>query len=194
MASKHRADGRGCRRRACARWRRPSPACAFGRCLHQRQRAVARAGRRCRCCDRSRPAPVRAAGPGAVQPPHELLSALRAAAGRGHVGRGDRLPPRSQAPARHLRDLEPIDQGGACRIDFPVEMSAIGSVGLKPAATVTCAMAKAFARWTKKELVPSARLRYLSGVKTILRGRAIPAATSGARAPHPSIPRAMPST
>jgi hypothetical protein len=68
------------------------------------------------------------------------------------------------------RDLQRIDQGGACRIDHPVEISAIGSVRLQPAATVTCAMAKAFARWTKDELVPSARLRYLSGVRTIVQG------------------------
>ena len=68
------------------------------------------------------------------------------------------------------RDAEPVDQGGACRIDHPVEISAIGSVRLKPAATVTCAMAKTFARWTRNELVPAARLRYLSGVRTIRQG------------------------
>jgi hypothetical protein len=66
-----------------------------------------------------------------------------------------------------FRDLAPIDEGGACRVDSPVLVSAIGSVEMKPAATLSCAMALTFARWTKKELVPSARLRYLSGVKTI---------------------------
>lgn len=68
------------------------------------------------------------------------------------------------------RDVEPIDQGGACRIDHPVEIAAIGSVRVQPAATVTCAMARAFARWTRDELVPSARLRYLSGVRKIVQG------------------------
>ncbi len=68
------------------------------------------------------------------------------------------------------RDAEPIDDGGACRIGHPVEISAIGSVELRPAATVTCEMARAFARWTREELVPSARLRYLSGVRTIHQG------------------------
>jgi hypothetical protein len=69
-----------------------------------------------------------------------------------------------------FRSLAPIDDGGACRIDFPVEVSAIGSVEMKPAATLSCDMAATFARWTRKELVPSARWRYLSGVKTIHQG------------------------
>jgi hypothetical protein len=69
-----------------------------------------------------------------------------------------------------FREVEPIDQGGACRIDHPVSISAIGSVRIEPAATVTCAMARAFARWTREELVPSARLRYFSGVSTIVQG------------------------
>ena len=41
---------------------------------------------------------------------------------------------------------------------------------MKPAATLSCQMAATFARWTKKELVPAARWRYLSGVKTIHQG------------------------
>ncbi|HEV7251778.1 MAG TPA: extensin family protein [Mesorhizobium sp.] len=69
-----------------------------------------------------------------------------------------------------FRDLAAIDDGGACRIDAPVSVSAIGSVEMKPAATLTCAMALSFARWTKKELVPSSRWRYLSGIKTIHQG------------------------
>lgn len=68
------------------------------------------------------------------------------------------------------RDLPPINDGGACSIDYPVKVSAIGSVEMKPAATVTCAMAASFAAWTKRELVPAARLRYFSGVKTIHQG------------------------
>jgi hypothetical protein len=69
-----------------------------------------------------------------------------------------------------FRSLAPIDDGGACRIDFPVEVSAIGSVEMKPAATLSCAMAATVARWTRKELVPAARWRYFSGVKTIHQG------------------------
>jgi hypothetical protein len=68
-----------------------------------------------------------------------------------------------------FRDLSPIHEG-SCGIDWPVEVSAIGSVRMKPAATLSCAMAATFSRWTKKELVPAARWRYLSGVKTIHQG------------------------
>ncbi|WP_378949602.1 extensin family protein [Mesorhizobium sp. ANAO-SY3R2] len=67
-------------------------------------------------------------------------------------------------------DLPPIQDGAACGIDYPVKVSAIGSVQMKPAATVTCAMAASFAAWTKRELVPAARMRYFSGVKTIHQG------------------------
>ena len=68
-----------------------------------------------------------------------------------------------------FRDLSPIHEG-SCGIDWPVEVSAIGSVRMKPAATLSCSMAATFSRWTKKELVPAARWRYLSGVKTIHQG------------------------
>jgi hypothetical protein len=66
-------------------------------------------------------------------------------------------------------DLQPIHEG-SCGIDHPVKVSKIGSVQMKPAATLSCAMAQTFARWTKNELVPSARRRYLSGVRTIHQG------------------------
>jgi len=66
-------------------------------------------------------------------------------------------------------DVQPIREG-QCGIDHPVKVSAIGSVQMKPAATLTCAMALTFAQWTKNELVPSARRRYFSGVKTINQG------------------------
>lgn len=69
-----------------------------------------------------------------------------------------------------FRDLAPISEGGQCRIDAPISLSAIGSVAMRPAATVSCQMALAFARWTKKELVPAARWRYWSGVRTIHQG------------------------
>lgn len=38
---------------------------------------------------------------------------------------------------------------------------------MKPAATLNCSMTKVFAKWVKNELVPSARYRYFSGVKSI---------------------------
>lgn len=69
------------------------------------------------------------------------------------------------------RDLAPIDDGGACRIDWPVEVTGLsGRIGMKPAATLSCEMAAAFAKWTKNELGPAARWRYFSGVKTIHQG------------------------
>jgi hypothetical protein len=66
-------------------------------------------------------------------------------------------------------DLAPIREG-QCGIDYPVKVSAIGGIGMKPAATLTCDMAATFAGWTRNELVPSARWRYFSGVKTIRQG------------------------
>ena len=69
-----------------------------------------------------------------------------------------------------FRDL-PTIRDGQCGIDHPVELSALaGGVEMKPAATLTCAMALTVARWTRKELVPAARLRYLSGIKAIHQG------------------------
>jgi hypothetical protein len=70
-----------------------------------------------------------------------------------------------------FRDVAPIRDGAACGIDFPVEVAGFsGNVGMKPAATLTCQMARAFAQWTKDELAPAARWRYFSGVKTIHQG------------------------
>lgn len=69
-----------------------------------------------------------------------------------------------------FENLATIRDSGSCGIDYPIKMSAIGGVGMKPAATLSCEMALTFARWTKKELVPSARSRYWSGVKTIHQG------------------------
>jgi hypothetical protein len=66
-------------------------------------------------------------------------------------------------------DLPPIHQG-QCGIDHPIKVTAIGSVQMKPAATLTCNMAASFATWTKRELVPAARWRYWSGVRAIHQG------------------------
>lgn len=67
-------------------------------------------------------------------------------------------------------DLAPINDGGACGIDYPVKVTAIDGIEMKPAATLRCEMAATFATWAKKELVPAARTRYFSGVKTIHQG------------------------
>lgn len=91
----------------------------------------------------------------------------------------DSIMPASEAQCRKelrrlgvtFRDLTPINDGGACRIDHPVQVSSLpGDIEMKPAATLTCGMALAFAGWTKKELTPAARWRYLSGVKTVHQG------------------------
>jgi len=67
-------------------------------------------------------------------------------------------------------DLDPIRGGGQCGIDHPVKVTAIGSIQMKPAATLTCNMAASFAAWTRRELVPAARWRYWSGVRAIHQG------------------------
>lgn len=70
-----------------------------------------------------------------------------------------------------FRDVTRISEGGGCGIAWPVEVTRLPhGVKLQPAATVTCAMAEAVAKWTDEELVPAARLRYLSGVDTIRQG------------------------
>jgi hypothetical protein len=66
------------------------------------------------------------------------------------------------------RELPTITGQGDCGIAHPVEVSALGGgVKMQPAATLTCEMAETVARWSKKELVPAARLRYFSGIDTI---------------------------
>lgn len=69
-----------------------------------------------------------------------------------------------------FQELPQIDDGGLCKIDHPVKVSAIGSIEIKPAATLRCEMAATFALWTRRELAPAARTRYFSGVKTIHQG------------------------
>lgn len=67
-------------------------------------------------------------------------------------------------------DVAPINDGGQCGIAHPVRVTAIGNIEMKPAATLTCDMAASFAAWTKKELIPSARWRYFTGVRKIHQG------------------------
>src|SRR5690606_11105540 len=70
-----------------------------------------------------------------------------------------------------FRDLPTIDEGGACHVDWPVEVSGLpNGIRMKPDATLSRQMALSFAAWTKDELVPSVLWRYFTGVKTICQG------------------------
>lgn len=65
-------------------------------------------------------------------------------------------------------DIPRISNGRACGIDYPIELTGLsGGIDIKPAVKLNCEVTEAFAKWVKNELAPSARYRYLSGVKTI---------------------------
>ncbi|MEK1854742.1 MAG: extensin family protein [Phyllobacterium sp.] len=68
-----------------------------------------------------------------------------------------------------FQERQPINDGGVCRIDHPITVSGFssGRIRLQPGATLNCQMTLAFARWVKGDLLPSTRLRYLSGINTI---------------------------
>lgn len=68
-----------------------------------------------------------------------------------------------------FQERQPINDGGVCRIDHPITVSGFssGRIRLQPSATLNCQMTLAFARWVKGDLLPSTRLRYLSGINTI---------------------------
>jgi hypothetical protein len=67
-----------------------------------------------------------------------------------------------------FQELPPISKGNSCGIAHPIKVSGFqGSIQLKPAATLNCQMTKVFAKWVKNELVPSARMRYFSGIQSI---------------------------
>lgn len=67
-----------------------------------------------------------------------------------------------------FRDVPRVSRGRSCGIDWPIELSGLsGGIQIKPAAQVNCQISEAFARWVKNELVPSTRMRYLSGVSAI---------------------------
>ncbi|PTM95210.1 extensin-like domain-containing protein [Mycoplana dimorpha] len=66
------------------------------------------------------------------------------------------------------RDVPAFSSGRSCGIAYPIELQALsGGIQIKPAARVNCQITEAFAKWVKNELAPSARLRYLSGVRSI---------------------------
>jgi hypothetical protein len=65
-------------------------------------------------------------------------------------------------------DIPRISNGKACGIDYPIELTGLsGGIDVKPAVKLNCEVTEAFALWVKNELAPSARYRYLSGIKTI---------------------------
>ncbi|OBZ93792.1 extensin [Pararhizobium polonicum] len=65
-------------------------------------------------------------------------------------------------------DIPRISNGKACGIDYPIELTGLsGGIDVKPSVKLNCEVTEAFAKWVKNELVPSARYRYLSGIKTI---------------------------
>jgi len=108
--------------------------------------------------------------------PQETLRPVLAAYPRMDEPAGPAPMPSDEAACRRelkrlgvtWRELSPINEGGSCRIAHPIKVSVLpGGVGLKPAATLNCEMALTFAKWTKKELNPAARMRYWSRVKTI---------------------------
>lgn len=67
-----------------------------------------------------------------------------------------------------FEELPPISKGNSCGIAHPIKVSGFqGGIQLKPAATLNCQMTRLFAKWVKNELVPSARYRYFSGIKSI---------------------------
>lgn len=69
-----------------------------------------------------------------------------------------------------FQDISPISQGPTCGIPYPIQVSGLagGSIGVRPATKLNCQVTLAFAKWVKNELQPSARMRYWSGIKTIV--------------------------
>lgn len=64
--------------------------------------------------------------------------------------------------------LPPISKGRSCGIAHPLKVSGLqGGIEMKPAATLNCQMTRFLAKWVKNELVPTARYRYFSGIRTI---------------------------
>lgn len=68
-----------------------------------------------------------------------------------------------------FEDLPTISDSPVCGIAHPVSVRGFdnGRIKLTPTATLNCEVTLQFAKWVRNELVPSARLRYWSGVKSI---------------------------
>lgn len=86
------------------------------------------------------------------------------------------MPTSEQQCRRELRrlgvlfeDKPPISNGPACQVPYPISLEGLsGNINVRPAVTVNCQLTLAFAQWVKNELAPSARLRYWSGIGTIV--------------------------
>lgn len=62
----------------------------------------------------------------------------------------------------------PVIGPGSCGIASPVKVKSLsGGIDVVPDATINCPMALAFAKWVKGDLANAARVRYLSGIKSI---------------------------
>ncbi|WP_367718454.1 extensin family protein [Nitratireductor sp. GISD-1A_MAKvit] len=124
------------------------------------------------------PAPVKAQGLQALVPSNPMMVSYPRVTLPRRESSTRAMPPEEIACRRRLKrlgvkyqDLEPINDGGACRIDWPVKVSGLsGNIAMSPAATLNCQMAETFARWTKKELAPAARKRYFTGIGKIRQG------------------------
>ncbi|OJF93513.1 MULTISPECIES: extensin family protein [Rhizobium/Agrobacterium group] len=67
-----------------------------------------------------------------------------------------------------FEDVARIAKSRSCGIDYPIELTGLsGGIDIKPSVKLNCQVTEAFAKWVKNELAPSARYRYLSGIKTI---------------------------
>ena len=85
-----------------------------------------------------------------------------------------------------FRDIAPISDGPNCGIAHPIEVKGFaGGIRLVPAAKLNCNMTRIFAKWVRNELVPSARYRYFSGVKTIYQMSSYSCRKMNSRASNP---------
>jgi hypothetical protein len=65
-------------------------------------------------------------------------------------------------------DIPRISDGRACGIEWPIKLTSLsGGIRIKPGATLNCQVTAEFAKWVKSDLAPAARMRYLSGIKSI---------------------------
>lgn len=77
---------------------------------------------------------------------------------------------------------EAVKGPGKCGIAYPVKVKSLsGGIDVVPDATLNCPMALAFAKWVKAELAPTARTRYLAGIKNIYQMSAYSCRTMNSR-------------
>lgn len=88
------------------------------------------------------------------------------------LGRSKPAESRCQRQLRRLgvqfNTPPPVVGAGSCGIANPVKVKSLsGGIDVVPDAMLNCPMALAFAKWVKNELSGAARLRYVSGIKSI---------------------------